>query len=281
MCIRDRDVPGAELLVPPGQSRDLDFTAPAPGTYIWSDVLRSPVERVLGLHGVLLVTPRRDSWRVAADSMPFERQWLWICHDIDPVWGQLAFDGRLIDPVADPAVPRYFTLNDRSGYAALAATPDEVANTRAHQDTLPSGWPRRTSVRDPEAPGRVGQVLRLVNAGVAVHQLHFHGNHVWSFRRRNAEMSRTQAFVDELGHVNVQQWEDVVELDPMARADVVLPVKRPPDVVPDVWAARDEDWHYPMHCHAEMSQTAGGGVYPGGLVGDWVLAGGTPTGGGA
>lgn len=275
-----QDVPSAQVSVPPGQSRELVFTAPAPGTYIWSDGLRAPVERVLGLHGVLLVVPTQDRWRVAAGSVPFERQWLWICHDVDPSWGQLALDGRVVDPVAQPAVPRYFTLNDRSGYASLGVTTDEAANTRAHEDALPSGWPRRTSVRDPEAPGRAGQVLRLVNTGVAVHQLHFHGNHVWSFRRQNVELSRSQAVLDGLGRVDVQQWEDVIELDPMARADIVLPVKRPPDVVPAVWESRDGDWHYPMHCHAEMSQTAGGGAYPGGLVGGWVLAGGTPDQGG-
>jgi hypothetical protein len=32
------------------------------------------------------------------------------------------------------------------------------------------------------------------------------------------------------------------------------------------------DWHYPMHCHAEPSQVAMGGMYPGGLVGHWTIA---------
>ncbi len=145
-----------------------------------------------------------------------------------------------------------------------------------HEDTLPSGWPRRTDVRDPVADGRSGQVVRMVNTGVAVHQMHFHGNHIWTFRRENVELSRSTPTFTPDGHVRLQQWEDVVELDPLQRADVLLPVKPPPDVVPAVWAARTDDWTYPMHCHAEMSQSAGGGAYPGGLVADWVLAGGTP-----
>ena len=70
----------------------------------------------------------------------------------------------------------------------------------------------------------------------------------------------------------LQQWEDVVELDPLDRKEVVLPVRRPPEVLDRVWNARDEDWEYPMHCHAEPSQTAAGGLYPGGLVADWILA---------
>jgi hypothetical protein len=121
----------------------------------------------------------------------------------------------------------------------------------------------------------------MVNTGIAAHQMHFHGNHVWTHRRQNRDMPRGVAVVDDAGHIRMQQWEDVVEIDPMERVDIVLPLKPPPDVVPAVWAARREDWTYPMHCHAEMSQSAGGGVYPGGLVADWVLAGGTPGTGGS
>jgi len=268
-------ITGAAVTVPPGQTMDVSFAAATPGTHVYSDPQRAPVERVLGLHGVLLVVPAEDPWRAAPMSVPFERQWVWIVHDIDPVWAQLASEGQPIDPVSLPSVPRYFTLNDRSGYLSLALSEDEEANEAAHQDTLPSGWPRRTDVRDPEAPGRAGQVLRMINTGVAVHQMHFHGNHIWTFRRSNIDLLRDRAMVSADGHVRMQQWEDVVELDPLQRADVILPLKPPPDVVPAVWAARAEDWTYPMHCHAEMSQTAGGGVYPGGLVADWVLAGGT------
>jgi hypothetical protein len=274
-------IAGATVAVPPGRSADLSFTPTVPGTYVYWSNVRAPVERVLGLHGVLLVTPADDPWRAGPGSMPFERQWLWIVHDVDPVWGQLAAAGTAIDPVARPSVPRYFTLNDRSGYRSLAVSQDEESNEAAHQDTLPSGWPRRTDVRDPEAPGRRGQVVRMVNTGVAVHQMHFHGNHIWTHRRENRDLSRTRAVVSADGHIRMQQWEDVVELDPLQRADVVLPLKPPPDVVPAVWAARRDDWTYPMHCHAEMSQSAGGGVYPGGRVADWVLAGGTPPTGGS
>ena len=78
--------------------------------------------------------------------------------------------------------------------------------------------------------------------------------------------------VSPVGHETGKRLPNLVQQG----ADVLLPVKPSPDVTPQVWAARTEDWVYPMHCHAEMSQTAAGGVYPGGLVADWVLAGGTP-----
>ena len=74
------------------------------------------------------------------------------------------------------------------------------------------------------------------------------------------------------GHVELQTWEDVVELDPLDRKDVVLPVKPPPDALDEVVASQKCKWVFPMHCHAEMSQTAAGGLYPGGMVSDWKLA---------
>jgi len=271
---------GVDVPVPAGAWRDVTFRADRYGTFVYSDPSNAPVERVLGLHGILVVVPPGDGWRATpTSSIPFERQWLWIVHDIDPVWGQLASQGTTVDPISRPAVPRYFTINDRAGYQSLAVTQDEALNEATHEDTLPAGWPRRTDVRIPAA-NRTGQAVRMVNTGIAVHQMHFHGNHVWTFRRESVELARDTFFIQD-NHIRMQQWEDVVELDPLNRADVLLPLKPPPDVVPAVWAARTEDWTYPMHCHAEMSQTAGGGVYPGGVVADWVLAGGPPPNGGA
>jgi hypothetical protein len=69
----------------------------------------------------------------------------------------------------------------------------------------------------------------------------------------------------------MQHWEDTVELDPMSTKAVMLPLKPPPDALDVVLANQKCDFVYPMHCHAEMSQTAGGGLYPGGMVTDWIL----------
>ena len=267
------------VAVPRRGTAELSFTAPASGgTYVYCDPGQDGVQRVLGLHGVLLVVPAADQWRVSPGGVEFERQWLWICHDVDPVWGARARAGEVIDPHRTPPLPRYFTLNDRSGYASCAVTTDEDLNRAVLEDTKPSGSARRTDVRDFSAGGdaglRTGQVVRLVNTGVAVHQLHFHGNHVWTFRHDNVDLPRAPyaGAVDADGHVRMASWEDTVALAPLQRKDVVLPVKPPPDTPPRTLAAQDCDWHYPMHCHAEMSQTAGGGAYPGGLVTDWVLA---------
>ena len=263
--------------IAPGASTTLAFYAPEPGTYVYHDPGGGSVERILGLHGVLVVVAPGDRWRLGPNRAEFERQWVWICQDVDPVWAARARNGEVIDAVKTPPVPRYFMLNDRSGYRSLALTRDTAFNRIVHEDTLPSGFARDVDVRDFSLPVGgssvgTGQMIRLVNMGSVIHQMHFHGNHVWTLRRNGADFPRSAGIVDAEGHAVLQQWEDVVELNPLDRKEVVLPMRRPPEVLDPVWDARDEDWEYPMHCHAEPSQTAAGGLYPGGLVAGWTLA---------
>ena len=255
----------------------VEFDAPAPGTYVYHDPTNAPVERMLGLSGVLIVVPRGLPWNVTADTAEFERQWVWIIHDIDSQWARRAAMGATIDPKATPPVPDYFCINDRSGFHSIGISEDEEINRHTHEETIPQGFARPTDVRDFSKDGTLdtvvtGQAIRLANTGVGAHQLHFHGNHVWTLRRTDQTFSRSVATVSPDFHIDLQQWEDVVELDPLDRKDIVLPIKPPPDVLAQVRRAQAEDWHYPMHCHAEMSQTAGGGLYPGGAVADWILA---------
>ena len=276
------DIPGVADTgsIAPGEVAEVTFEAPPAGTYLFTDSGNGPVERLLGLFGALVVVPAADRWRLDDGGTEFERQWLWLCQDVDPEWCRRASAGETIDAERTPPVPRYFLLNGRAGYQSLGISSDPESNRRTHEETLASGYPRDTDVRDfskPDGRGSVvtGQLIRLANAGVVVHQMHFHGNHVWTVRRNGRDFPRNAASgrVDEEGHVVLQQWEDVVELDPLDRKEIVLPVRRPPEAIDEVWDARTTDWHYPMHCHAEPSQTAAGGLYPGGLVADWVLAG--------
>ena len=89
-------------------------------------------------------------------------------------------------------------------------------------------------------------MIRLVNVGAVVHQMHFHGNHVWTVRRNGTDFPRAAGRVDAEGHAVLQQWEDVVELDQMDRKEIILPIRRPPEVPDRTWDARDEDWDYPV-----------------------------------
>jgi hypothetical protein len=265
----------SETLGPAGSStatKDVDFPAPPAGTYVYQDATDAPVNRVLGLHGVLVVVPHVNPWTFDGTEGEFERQWLWILHDIDPEWGRRARLGTRIDPVATPSVPRYFTINDRSGVFSLAGSPDEAENRRTHEDTKPCGHGRRVDVRSFSDPSRgTGQLIRLVNTGIAVHQPHFHGNHVWTIAVDNTVFSRSTPGITADGHIQLQHWEDVVEMDPLNTKAVLLPIKPPPNALDEVLRDQKCDYVFPMHCHAEMSQTAGGGLYPGGMVSDWIL----------
>lgn len=264
--------------ITPDSAAILEFECPPPGTYIFADSTNAPVERVLGLFGVLVVMDPEHQWDIAVDRATFERQWLWICHAVEPRWASMEADGQTVNPAQNRAVPRYFTLNGRSGFESLGITFDEGINLASEEETLISGYPRQLDVRQfgegSEAGTlRGGQLVRLVNPGIVFHQMHFHGNHVWTVRRNGVDWPRHEGFVDSDGHVVLQQWEDVVELEPMDRKDIIIPIKRPPDAIDPVWFARTGDWVYPMHCHAEPSQTAAGGMYPGGLVAHWTLKG--------
>ena len=261
-----------DTTVAPGESVAVEFPAPRPGTYLYHDTENAPVNRVLGLYGTLVVVPADAPWTLDGREGAFERQWLWVFANIDPQWARLTRMGTRVDPVKTPAVPRYFTLNDRSGVGAIGHSLDEDENARAHEDAKPGGHARLVDVRDFETPGAgTGQLIRIINAGVAYHQPHFHGNHVWTIAVDNVTLSRSTPALTADGHIRLQHWEDVVEIDPLATKAVMLPIKTPPDALDEVVAAQDRDWHYPMHCHAEMSQTAGGGLYPGGILSDWIL----------
>ncbi len=237
----------------PGQTRSLAFAAPAPGTYLYQDGLNRPVNRTLGLHGVLVVMPADRTLRASpaldARYWTFVTQWVWVFADIDPVWHARAQANSPIDPAELLATfrPRYFTLNGRTGSLA------------AHEETAPD-----TVVHD-----RIGNpaLIRMVNAGVAMHGPHFHGNHVYPLLRNAALASPVLS-------------KDTVRVMPEDRVDVLLPFEIPPNAVhhpPPASGRRllqelhgtDMEGSWPMHCHVEMSQTAGGGLYPQGLLTDW------------
>jgi len=154
--------------------------------------------------------------------------------------------GQTINPASVTASfrPRYFTLNGLSGVDAVhdpATTPE----------------------------GYVGEplVLRVLNAGLATHSPHIHGNHVM-------ELSGTDALANQVVRDNIVE-RDTWLMAPLERKDLLLPFERPPDIPDPAYPMRQEPFplRYPMHCHMEMSQTAGGGNYPQGLIADWRILG--------
>lgn len=271
-------VAGASIpTIPAGETREVIFTAPQGGTYLYLDPTLAPINRLVGLHGALVVsplepttpagvvTPFSRSAQTPAVRALFEtlggpgrfpgRRWtpardrVWVFAQTDPSLNRRVDQGVSINPatVAAAFTPRYFTLNGRSGFDA------------AHDPaTAPKGY-----IGEP-------MLLRVINAGLALHSPHIHGNHVMELSGVNA--AGGQVVRDNLPEV------DTWAMRPLDRKDILLPFERPPDIPAAVYPMRQEPFpmHFPMHCHLELSQTAGGGLYNHGLITDWTILGPNP-----
>lgn len=305
--------------IPPGGIIKLRFPAPDAGTYLYLDPLNAPVNRVLGLHGALVVLPKSGNtpyriptpavqslfndlgtlserfpgnpWGECADGMHNKRvhnelnhsgrSWVWLFNDIDPRFNALAATGEKIDPqtMEQTFLPRYFTLNGRSGFESAHAT-----------DTAPEGFEGEPAL------------VRCLNASLAVHSPHIHGNHIYEIACSSPagtvilqdnviERDTWTLWTLERDHPNPNAFNDFNHYSHIS--DVLLPIKRPPDAAvwppsnPREFLVLDENgelvlddhgnpiftMRFPMHCHIEMSQTAAGGNYPQGVMTDWAIFG--------
>lgn len=266
--------------IDPGQSMVVNFNAPAAGTYLYLDPLNAPVNRLMGLHGAMVVlppaattvpytSPAPNVLRLFADlgtasHFPGEpwnpaRTRTWLLHSVDPIFNGAVQNGQSGNVAR--FLPRYFTINGLSG--AFASHDEFAFNTDENRKIV--------------ARGRIGQpyLIRILNAGTATHSIHFHANHVYILSLNNV----TQ---DNVFHV------DTFTVAPLDRVDMLLPFVRPPHIPGDpaiplrqlipnelalVLDAPQSPLEYPMHCHMEMSQTAAGGNYPQGLTAHWALTG--------
>ncbi|WP_409272432.1 multicopper oxidase domain-containing protein [Neobacillus sp. SCS-31] len=319
----------------PGETKTVEFVPDAAGTYLYYDNLNAPVNRMMGLHGALVVMPNEPvgghnytpysnptpavqqlfddlgssehfpglSWEEGdpASHTPAFRQYIWILHEAS---------SRLFTEVGNytagkdyPAAqfvksfqtdrfrsdgknkkPEFFTINGQSGYFA------------AHNPYI--------------APNhRVGEpaIIRILNAGLSMHSLHLHGNHVYVTGVNGEAMDNVI-------------WLDTYTSNPLETVEWVVPFTRPPDIpnvrgigladeplmsignpaIPGsaphpVWPPTDElNMHfpeigtrtgnfdisvrlspicYPMHDHAETSQSAQGGNYGLGMMSGLAIIG--------
>ncbi|MBI2873313.1 MAG: multicopper oxidase domain-containing protein [Chloroflexi bacterium] len=271
---------GAGIVIGPGETRTFEFAAPVGGSYMYLDHLNAPVNRVLGLHGPMIVLPKSGNTPYSeptptvqslfddlgtTDFFPGEpwrpeRTRVWLFSSIDPRFNSMAERGESIDAsrFREEFLPRYFTINGESGaYAAH------------NHHTVPSG--------------RIGQphLLRLMNAGMTADSPHIHGNHVYLV-----------AWTDLAGNYRVEdnvRFVDTFTTDPGGRMDWLLPFRRPPDIPGDpniplrqlvrtelsltLGGVGQSPLTYPMHGHNEISQSAAGGNYPQGMVTGWQITG--------
>lgn len=216
------------LSVPAGATKSVSFAAPKPGTYLYYDDQNNGVNRILGLHGTLVVMPSGIKNKSFVGGPTFTRQTKWCLSSLDPNWGSLVQtngDAYVSSIGASSYMPKYFCINGES------FDQSEEANTAL--------------------AGSIGQacLVRLLNAGGMIHSPHFHGNHVEILS------------VNGTNYSGARIKKDIVSMFPLDCRDVIYPFTPPPDAYPAVSGAQG----YPMHCHSEMSQTCGGGLYPHGL----------------
>jgi hypothetical protein len=255
------------LDIPAFSEATTTFIASAAGTYIYQD--DDEIQRILGLHGVMVVMPADQTRRPYGDDRTdlaaaptFSQQYVWVLHDVDPVWGEYARKGMPIDPVALPLLPRYFTINGVSGQQSVESGP-HLPNRR----NVPIGS------TDTDGQAAHGALIRIANTGGAIHSPHLHGNHFYVLTMDNQLPLVAGSPALDANNNPVIVEKDVLGLEKAATADVLIPFHEPLDQWPPYDRATSYDYRYPMHCHAEMSQTAGGGQYPSGMYVEFQLSG--------
>lgn len=246
--------------------------------------------------------PVEDSGQeYTATEFSFQEK-VWVLTQVDPKFNALIQpDGRVPSkPSADEIIaswlPRYFTINGRSGFD-LSHAPDIVPSNYIGEPTL----------------------MRIMNAGLSHHANHIHGNHWLELTVSDLVNRDGEPIFDEEGRAvaadtvpvgsgRVIPRTNVFEVDtlpmwPMQRKDVLLPFEVPPDIpytrnsdgtfTPVQFndmvrrgnnlefrnatlKSRYEPFplRFVMHCHVEMSTTAAGGNYPQGMVTHWQINGG-------
>ncbi len=230
----------------PGATWTGSFLATTPGAHLYYDNLNEPVNRVMGLHGSLVVMPAAAvvghkftpydaptpnvqaiydafgssshfpglAWEEgdpATFTPPF-RHYVWVLHQVSPKL--FAEVGSLAPGEIYPAA----TFMDKFLRDAFDPNPD---NSCLPQYFSVSGQTGHFSHNNCYVTpmGRVGEpaVVFILNAGLWTHSMHLHANHMY--------VTCVNGVVQEN-----PVWVDVFQVHPMDRVDYTIPYMRPPDM---------------------------------------------------
>jgi FtsP/CotA-like multicopper oxidase with cupredoxin domain len=197
-------VGGSASSVPGGYVDTFSFLLPDAGTFLYRDPVGYPVNQGCGLAGMLEVANPAATWDAENG---------WLLGDHSETWMTEADAGSPIDTAVYD--PNYFTVNGLSG-----------------TDTM--GDPRAlvTGAVDDEI------LIRIANAGLRLHTIHFHGYHVEILRRNAVPLPA-----------------------PIIKDTVPIPVGETADLV----LRPHQGGVFPIHDHVVLSVTANG-VYPLGMI---------------
>lgn len=237
--------------IAPGASYSGTFTATQSGAFLYYDNLNEPVNRVMGLHGALVVRPNvpaspgqkitpydsptphvqslynafgdpgvfpglaweeGDTDQLLLRPTPPFRQYCWLTHEASPLL--FAEVGSL------PAGQIYNAQTFMNKFLKDARSSLRNGNNTPQYFTVngQSGFfahfsPAVTPI------GRVGEpvVVHILNAGLWTHSMHLHANHFY--------VTSVNGVVS-----NNPLWLDVFNVHPMDRIDYTIPFMRPPDI---------------------------------------------------
>jgi len=229
----------------PGQTVTKTLTINQTGAFLYYDNLNEPVNRVMGLHGALVVRP--SAAVLGHKFTPYDPPSTHVQNLFDDFgssshWPGLAWEEG--DPnTSTPPFRTYVWLTHQASPALFA----EVGNLPPGQIYNPQTF-MNAFLRDPFSPtrnnripqfftingqsgffshfspaitpmGRIGEpvVVHILNAGLWTHSMHLHCNHF---------------FVTSVNGVVSDNpiWVDVYNVHPMDRVDYTVPFMRSPDI---------------------------------------------------
>jgi hypothetical protein len=284
------------------------------GTYIFHDPTgNTPLYRLLGLHGVLVVEPVNGMTTNSVPSItPYSLDKLKPLQaaTISKLFDAFGMTDRFLGGAAGKWVPatesedftnqeKVWVLSEIDPRLNALVRPGEqlLSDTSLTSDIVSIFKPRYFTLlnrcgfdlhigEDVCPDNFIGEptLIRMVNVGLAHHAMHTHGNH-WL---RLSQANLTDGTVDVAD--NILEL-DIVAMWPMDRRDVILPFEVPQDIpykrvdtatpgptqFEDMVAGRAHEpfpLRYVVHDHVEMATTAAGGNYPQGMVTHWEIMGG-------
>jgi hypothetical protein len=239
--------------IAPGATFNGTITASVSGAHLYYDNLNEPVNRVMGLHGAMIVRPAvkaaghnftpydnptphvqalYDSFGTSvypglkweegdpASLTPAFRQYSWILHQASP--NLFATVGNLAAGVLyDPALFQQQFLRD--GFSPTRANNIPQYFTINGQSGFFSHFsPTVTPI------GRIGEpvVIHIMNAGLWTHSMHYHFNHFYV----TYDSSPPNGGVLGGGVSNNPIWIDIYNIDPMDTVDYTYPFMRQPNI---------------------------------------------------
>ncbi len=235
--------------IAPGETLSGTVFVSKSGAFLYYDNLNAPVNRMMGLHGALVVKPAaavgvnnftpydaptphvQDMYNAFGHpelfpglkweegdtdpnshfpAPPF-RQYVWLTHEASPtLFAEVGNYPRGLDYPATTFLDRFL----RDPFSPTRGT----GNPEYFMINGQSGFFAHFSPTITPT-GRVGEpvVIHILNAGLWTHSMHLHANHF---------------FVTSVNGVVSDNplWLDVFTLHPMDRVDYTVPFMRPPDV---------------------------------------------------